>query len=169
MNKIDALPLAEAAGLDAGLTVQQAAERTGLSEHTLRYYERVGLIQPVRRQGSGGHRRYSPRDLTTIETLACLRGAGMTLDQMRRYFELMPQGSAAAGQLQTLLRTQQQALEEQMTQMQGHLRYVSLKIAYWRAVELGDERAEADVLQQLADHLPTAACRLSRTTQGTGS
>ena len=49
-------------------TVQQAAALTGLSEHTLRYYERIGLIQPVARQESSGHRRYGPADLAKLET-----------------------------------------------------------------------------------------------------
>ena len=59
-----------------GLTVQETAERTGLSEHTLRYYERAGLLRGVRRDDSSGHRRYSPEDVARISTLACLRATG---------------------------------------------------------------------------------------------
>src|SRR5215213_64925 len=73
-------------------TVQQAAALTGLSEHNLRYYERIGLIQPVLRQESSGHRRYGSGDLVKLETLACLRAAGMPIEQMRRYFELRAEG-----------------------------------------------------------------------------
>src|SRR5690348_17543161 len=84
-------------------TVQQAAARTGWSEHTLRYYERIGLIQPVARQESSGHRRYSPADLATLETLACLRATGMPIDQMRRYFDLRSRGAEAAAAQRALL------------------------------------------------------------------
>ena len=77
-----------------GLTVQETAERTGLSEHTLRYYERAGLLTAVRRDGSSGHRRYSADDVARISTLACLRATGMPLDQMRRYFTLAAEGGA---------------------------------------------------------------------------
>src|SRR5690242_13715566 len=81
-------------------TVQQAAALSGLSEHTLRYYERIGLIQPVSRQESSGHRRYSSVDLAKLETLACLRASGMPIEQMRRYFELRSEGVYAAAELQ---------------------------------------------------------------------
>jgi DNA-binding transcriptional MerR regulator len=76
--------------------VQQAAALTGLSEHTLRCYERIGLIKPVPRQESSGHRRYGPDDLIKLETLACLRATGMTIDQMRGYFELGSVGGGSA-------------------------------------------------------------------------
>lgn len=56
--------------LEEAFTVQQAARLTGLSEHTLRYYERVGLLPRVRRRDSSRHRRYSARDISIIETLA---------------------------------------------------------------------------------------------------
>src|SRR6476620_5074396 len=84
-------------------TVQQAAALTGLSEHTLRYYERIGLITPVLRQESSGHRRYGPADLARLDTLACLRATGMPIDQMRRYFELRATGAAGANAQQALL------------------------------------------------------------------
>jgi DNA-binding transcriptional MerR regulator len=79
-------------------TVQQAAALTGLSKHTLRYYERVGLIQPMGRLAGSGHRRYSAADLTRLDSLACLRATGMPIDQMRRYFELRAEGGARLAQ-----------------------------------------------------------------------
>jgi hypothetical protein len=53
-------------------TIEEAAERTGISAHTLRYYERIGLLEPVGR-ASSGHRRYGPNDLGSIEFLTLLR------------------------------------------------------------------------------------------------
>jgi MerR HTH family regulatory protein len=74
MSKVmEARSVAGDTGLEEAFTVQQAAQLTGLSEHTLRYYERVGLLPPVRRQNSSRHRRYSVADISIIETLACLR------------------------------------------------------------------------------------------------
>jgi len=58
------------------LTISEAAERTGLTRHTLRYYERDGLMLGVGRAGSG-HRRYSERDLGWIELITKLRATGM--------------------------------------------------------------------------------------------
>lgn len=60
------------------LTIQQVAAATGLTEHTLRYYERIGLIHPIVRAGSG-HRRYCERDIWWIEFLMKLRNTGMSI------------------------------------------------------------------------------------------
>src|SRR3954452_21236581 len=107
----DVPPATSPWGLLESYTVQQAAALTGLSEHTLRYYERIGLIQPVARQTSSGHRRYAAADLAKLETLACLRAAGMPIDQMRRYFELRAEGTNAAPELQALLGTHLEELQ----------------------------------------------------------
>jgi len=137
---------------ELALTVQQTAERTGLSEHTLRYYERAGLLDPVRRHDSSRHRRYSAADLARIQTLACLRATGMPLDQMRRYFEHASQGATAAPELIALLENQQVALQERLEQMQRHTTYVNHKIAYWRAVEAHDDQA-AEIARKLAGQI----------------
>ena len=144
-----------------GLTVQETAARTGLSEHTLRYYERAGLLGAVRRDGSSGHRRYSADDVARSRTLACLRAAGLPLEQMRRYFTLADRGVSAAHELRTLLEQQEQALEERMRTLQLHHDYVRRKIDYWKALEAG-ETAEA---QRIADELAVH----SHTTTYTGA
>ena len=137
---------------DFSLTVQQTAERTGLSEHTLRYYERAGLLDPVRRHDSSRHRRYSAADLARIQTLACLRATGMPLDQMRRYFDLAAKGANAAPELIALLEDQQVALQERLEQLRQHATYVKHKIAYWRAIEVHDDQA-ADIARTLAGQI----------------
>jgi MerR family transcriptional regulator, aldehyde-responsive regulator len=133
-----------------GLTVQETAERTGLSEHTLRYYERAGLLSAIRRDGSSGHRRYSADDVARISTLACLRATGMPLDQMRRYFTLAARGRDAARELRALLQEQEDALEERMRGMQRHLDYVRRKIDYWKALEAGHDAAARRIADELA-------------------
>lgn len=60
-----------------GMTIQDASRRSGLSEPTLRYYEEAGLIGPVPRDPSSGHRRYGEDDLDTLQALACLRAMGV--------------------------------------------------------------------------------------------
>jgi MerR family transcriptional regulator, aldehyde-responsive regulator len=136
-----------------GLTVQETAERTGLSEHTLRYYERAGLLRAVRRDGSSGHRRYSPEDVARISTLACLRATGMPLDQMRRYFTLAARGRSAANELRGLLEEQESALEERMREMQRHLDYVHRKIDYWKALEAGKDAEARRIADELANRI----------------
>lgn len=73
------------------LTIAEVAERTGLTRHTLRYYERDGLMLGVDRAGSG-HRRYTEHDLCWIELITRLRATGMPIRDVRRYAELAGDG-----------------------------------------------------------------------------
>src|SRR5688572_2301553 len=67
-------------------TIQQVAQHTGLTEYTLRYYEQIGLIEPVPR-ATNGHRRYAEEDLTRIKFLNKLRATGMPIKQMVAYVQ----------------------------------------------------------------------------------
>jgi len=140
------------------LTVQETAARTGLSEHTLRYYERAGLITAVRRDGSSGHRRYSADDVARGRTLACLRAAGLPLDQMRRYFTLAARGRSAAPEMRALLEQQKRALEDRMEAMRRHLDYVRRKIDYWEALQSGRDEAARRIADELAAQSATITC-----------
>ena len=77
-------PIAELA-----LSVGEAAERVGLSTHTLRWYEQEGLVAPVGRD-SAGRRRYTQQDVDWLVLLTRLRRTGMPVRDMRRYAELVP-------------------------------------------------------------------------------
>ena len=142
----------------ATLTISDAARASGVSTHTLRYYERAGLLNPVRRDGSSGHRRYSADDVARVSTLACLRATGMPLDQMRRYFTLAARGRSAAHELRALLEHQEGALEERMRAMQRHLDYVRRKIDYWKALEAGETDEAQRIAGELAVHSHTTTC-----------
>ena len=73
--------------METELTIQQVATLTGLSVHTLRYYERNGLLEPVNR-ATNGHRRYRTEDITRIEFLTRLRTTGMPIRQMQQFARL---------------------------------------------------------------------------------
>lgn len=77
---------------DRTYSVSEASEVAGVSGHTLRYYERAGLLAPVAR-GENGHRRYSQDDLDWVRFLTLLRATGMPIAQMRRYMELVRAGT----------------------------------------------------------------------------
>ena len=130
---------------NGGFTVQQVSEITGLSEHTLRYYEKIKLISPVNRQTSSKHRRYTNEDIAKIETLACLRAVGMPIEQMRNYFELAKNGKDAAAELKAVLETQRLVLQERMLQMQKNLDYVDYKITFWSEIEGGNEEKAQEI------------------------
>ncbi len=126
-------------------TLQEVVQRSGLSEHTLRYYERIGLLDRVNRDRSSGHRRYTAEDVQNIETLACLRTTGMSIDDMRKYFALLKDGKAAADQQLELFEAQKKALEQELAQKQEHLRYLEQKVAFWKAVQSGDDAKAREI------------------------
>ena len=69
----------------AGLTIAKASAQAGLPESTLRYWERVGLVDRVDRDPSSRHRRYSADEVAQLETLANLRAVGLSIEDMRAY------------------------------------------------------------------------------------
>lgn len=145
-------------GVDEEYSVHQVAAITGMSEHNLRYYERAGLLSPVRRDRSSGHRRYTRADITRIENLACLRATGMPLEQMRRYIEDHEAvgEQVARGQVE-LFEAHRQVLEERLRQTQRNLEYVELKAAYWRAVEAHDTVEVECLAQQIRGYIQEEA------------
>lgn len=68
-------------------SIQQAAEQTGLTTHTLRYYEQIGLLPSIER-AANGHRRYQETDLGWVDYVLCLKAVGMPLDDIKRYVKL---------------------------------------------------------------------------------
>jgi DNA-binding transcriptional MerR regulator len=126
-------------------TLREVVQRSGLSEDTLRYYERIGLLDRVQRDSSSGHRRYTAEDVWKIETLACLRTTGMSIDDMRTYLALLKDGKAAADQQLALFEAQKQALEQELAQKQEHLRYLEQKVAFWKAVQSGDDAKAREI------------------------
>ncbi|TFV58869.1 MerR family DNA-binding transcriptional regulator [Mycobacterium sp. PS03-16] len=138
------------------LTIQQVARRTGLAESALRYYERIGLIDPVPRDDSSGHRRYPPDLVAAVEALACLRGSGMSVTDMRAYVANMRRGAAAAADQHRLFAGQAGRLRREVERLQVRARYVEAKAELWAARERDDAAAEqrlVPVLTELADAL----------------
>lgn len=128
-------------------TLQEVVQRSGLSEHTLRYYEHIGLLETVKRDNSSGHRRYTADDVQIIEALACLRKTGMSIEEMRMYIALRKDGFAAANQQLALFEGHRKALEQEIAQKQEHLRYLEQKVAFWKAVQSGDEARVREIAQ----------------------
>jgi DNA-binding transcriptional MerR regulator len=125
------------------LTIQQTAEACGLSVHTLRYYERIGLIKPVARR-SNGHRLYRADDLNWIAFLLRLRATGMPIAQMRRYAQLRERGTQLASVQERKAMLQQHALavEAEINTLSETLAYLQEKIAVYSTME--DELKEKE-------------------------
>lgn len=113
------------------LTVAEAAEASGVSAHTLRYYERAGLLDPVDRNGSG-HRRYRESDLERIKFLTKLRATGMPIRDVRRYAELIRGGDATNEQRLALLEAHREAVLTVLEATARNLELIDWKINYYR-------------------------------------
>jgi DNA-binding transcriptional MerR regulator len=112
-------------------TIEEAAELTGVSRHTLRYYERIGLLAPVGR-ASSGHRRYDDGDLGSILFLTLLRQTGMPIRDMQRFVELTRTGDHTIPQRVEVLETHRDALCERLTMLNDHLKAIQNKIGFYR-------------------------------------
>jgi DNA-binding transcriptional MerR regulator len=116
-------------------SVSEAAERVGLTTHTLRWYEQEGLVEPVGRD-SAGRRRYTQQDLDWLGMLTCLRRTGMPVRDMRRYAELARQGDMTVVARMALFQQHRERVLARIAELQEDLTYIEHKID-WYASELG--------------------------------
>jgi DNA-binding transcriptional MerR regulator len=138
----------------AALTIQDVSRRSGLREPTLRYYEDIGLIGPVARDASSGHRRYRDGDLDTLQALACLRAMGVGIEDMRTYQANRERGQAAAADQRDPLLRHAERIEAEVATLRAHLEYPREKAALWDTRDRGDVAAEAEANQRVQDMAP---------------
>ncbi len=113
------------------LTIAEAAEQTGLTAHTLRYYERDGLMLGSVDRSASGHRRYSEQDLSWIQLITRLRSTGMPIRDVRRYAALVRAGSGNEAERLELLKDHRARVEAQLAEVTGHLRAIDHKIGIY--------------------------------------
>jgi DNA-binding transcriptional MerR regulator len=114
-------------------TIEETARRTGLTAHTLRYYERIGLLEPVGR-GTGGHRRYTDQDVGLAEFLTCLRQTGMPIRAMQRFMELTRAGDQTIPDRVAALVAHREELAEQIALLYQHFEALTGKIDYYQGL-----------------------------------
>jgi DNA-binding transcriptional MerR regulator len=115
----------------ATLTIADAARASGVSAHTLRYYERAGLLDPIDRAQSG-HRRYAEEDIVRIQFLVKLRATGMPIRQIREYAELIRGGDDTHEARLALLEAHREAVRAQLAETARNLALIDYKIDFYR-------------------------------------
>ena len=115
----------------ATLTISDAARASGVSAHTLRYYERAGLLDPVDRAESG-HRRYAEDDLQRIQLFVKLRATGMPIRRIREYAELMRAGDSTHAQRLALLEQHREAVLANLAETERTLALIDHKIDFYK-------------------------------------
>lgn len=123
----------------AGVTIAEAARRTGVSVHTLRYYERSGLVvSPVDRTASG-RRRYSELDLKWFVICTKMRATGMPIRSIRRYAELVAAGPGNERERLALLEEHRTQVLARIAEMEDNLQAITHKIdVYKGSLTTGD-------------------------------
>ena len=117
---------------DAGVTIAEAAHRTGVSVHTLRYYERAGLVVTPVDRTSGGRRRYHKLDLDWIVICTRLRATGMPIRAIRHYAQLVAAGPGNEDERLALLESHRADVTARLAEVQEHLELIDHKIDVYR-------------------------------------
>lgn len=133
--------------MEDGLTIAAMSEASGVSVHTLRYYEREGLLAPIERN-TGGHRRYRENDLAALTFLGYMRATGMGIAALREYVRLVRLGDVSAGRRRAMLEAHRAQVLAQRAELDACLTVVDRKIAMCCEIEDGllkekDENAQA--------------------------
>ncbi|MCG9630362.1 MerR family transcriptional regulator [Vibrio sp. Isolate30] len=118
------------------MNIKEFSNLVGLSAHTLRYYEKIGLLKNVQRTSSG-HRAYTLKDLKWIEFVVRLKETAMPLEEILKYASLREQGASTVLQRQVLLEKHQQNLEAHIEQQQSHLAALENKIDLYKNGKVG--------------------------------
>lgn len=119
------------------MTIKEVSEEFGISQDTLRYYERVGLIPPVTRTSSG-NRDYQESDLGWVENAVCMQNAGVPIEALIEYVKLYQMGDTTFEARRQLLQEQYDALQEQKEQIEATMKRLAYKVSrYEKAVQTG--------------------------------
>ena len=126
-------------------SIQDVSKKTGLTAHTLRYYEKEGLISGIERS-QGGFRQYTDEDLERLGLICCLKNTGMSIQEIGRFVRLTHEGDHTLAERVELLREHREQVLARMAEMQKYLDKVTWKLNYFteklRAYEAG--KAEKD-------------------------
>ncbi len=121
------------------MKIAEVSERYGISLDTLRYYERIGLIPPVNRNKSG-IRDYTEIDLKRVEFIMCMRSAGLPVDVLTEYIQLVQQGDQTIEAREEILKEQREHLMAKMKVLQKTLDILDYKIGVYENTVLKKEK-----------------------------
>ncbi|MBT1172021.1 MerR family transcriptional regulator [Bifidobacterium sp. MA2] len=122
-----------------GYSIGQVSRRTGLSEHTLRYYDREGLLPSLARTGSG-RRCFDDGDIELLDLIECLKSTGMSLAEIRDFVDMTTKGDATLADRLAVFRRQRAVVERRIEDLRRRWSKLDYKVRYFEAaVEAGSE------------------------------
>lgn len=119
-------------------TIGQVAKKLGVSTHTLRYYDKEGLL-PFIHKTSSGLRVFSEKDLEWLSIIECLKGTGLSLKEIKQFIDWCIEGDATINKRLALFVQQKSKIEQQISLLHKHMEKINFKIAYYKdAAEYGN-------------------------------
>lgn len=115
-------------------SMKEISEETGLTNDTLRFYEKDGLISDIIRLPNK-HRQYTQHDLEWLKFILCLRSAGMPLKKIKEYRVLLNDGDKTASKRKNLLKNEKARILNEMENLKVALSTIDYKIEYYRSIE----------------------------------
>lgn len=119
-------------------SVTEAAKISGLSAHTLRYYDDLGLF-PFLQRTQGDKRLFSDADMQWVQLIECLRNTGMPISEVKNYVELCLKGNSTLNERLEIVKRQETIMKEQIKEMRKHLKLLQFKKNYYEQ-QLSDKK-----------------------------
>lgn len=121
------------------MNIKTASKETNMSADTIRYYERIGLIPPVKRN-ENGIRNFDEEDLRWIVFSRQMRHAGISIEVLIEYLQLLRTGDTTVPARIDLLREQRNELQDRIDEMQGALEHLNYKIENYQSHMVATEK-----------------------------
>jgi DNA-binding transcriptional MerR regulator len=112
------------------MNIKEFSKISGISSYTLRYYEKIGIFQEIRRD-TNGHRDFTEKDLLWAEFINRLKETGMPLEQIKEYALLRQQGESTENARKNLLEDHASVLKNKISEEKKHLSKIKEKIKYY--------------------------------------
>lgn len=121
------------------MTIAEVSKKYGLTQDTIRYYEKIGLIPPVPRNSSG-IRNFDERSCGWIEFIKCMRNAGLSIEVLTKYVELFNEGKFTLKERKELLISQREKLIEKQEDIKKTLERLDYKIELYDDIISGKRK-----------------------------
>ena len=115
------------------MRIAEVSKMYDISADTLRYYERIGLLEHVRRNASGV-RDYDETDLARVKFIKCMRGANVSIEALIEYMQLFAEGDSTVAARKALLEEQRDLVQERINEMQAGLDRLNFKIENYDSI-----------------------------------
>ncbi|KWX89421.1 dipicolinate synthase [Paenibacillus riograndensis] len=119
-----------------GISIKEASEKLGLPAHTIRYYEKEGLLPFLQRDGHG-NRIFGEKDLESISLMNCFRATGLPVATLKQMVDLTLQGDSTIPQRAAILRDSKMDLERQQQALDRAFAIVNMKLSKYDLLEQG--------------------------------